>query len=65
MIGQKYNVCIAGKRFLILSLSKALGLKRFVSPVLISVSHKKTAAFFIHDNFLKEDFIYMSFSTGR
>jgi len=41
MIGQRYNVCIAGKRFLILSLSKALGLKRFVTAVLISLSEKK------------------------
>ena len=66
MIGQRYNVCIAGKRFLILSLSKALGLKRFVTVVLISLSEKKkTAAFFIHAKFLGENVISVSFSTGR
>ena len=46
MIGQRYNVCIAGKRFLILSLSKALGLKRFVTVVLISLSEKKKLLLF-------------------
>ena len=46
MIGQRYNVCIAGKRFLILSLSKALGLKRFVTAVLISLSEKKNCCIF-------------------
>jgi len=46
MIGQRYNVCIAGKRFLILSLSKALGLKRFVTVVLISLSEKKNCCIF-------------------
>jgi hypothetical protein len=48
-IGQRYNVCIAGKRFLTPSLSKALGLKRFAT------------ARSIHDNIPKEHVISMSF----
>ena len=63
--GLRFNVCIVGRRFLIRSLSKALGLKRFATAVFTSLPLKITCACCIYINFLEEDVISTLFSTGR
>jgi hypothetical protein len=59
MIGQRCNVCIAGKRSLILSLSKALGLKRFVTVSVDFTFTKKSCRTF-HPWQLRKT-LYLSF----